>query len=123
MCPAGCYPAGVEPCPFCSVAAERIWIENQYAIAFRDALAVTDGHVPIVPRKHVSSTYELEMDEQQAIWKLVAKVRQRLVTGLKPPDGFNIGFNGGLAAGQKVQHAQRGGIRWVVANNAPYWNK
>ena len=59
----------------------------------------------VVPRKHVSSTYALEMDEQQAIWKLVGEVRQRLLTGLKPPDGFNIGFNDGLAAGQTVQHA------------------
>jgi HIT domain len=35
---------------------------------------------------------------------LVAEVRQRLLTGLKP-DGFNVGFNDGLAAGQTVEHA------------------
>ena len=46
-------------------------------------------------------------------------------------------FNDGLAAGQTVSHAHvhiiprrqgdvadpRGGIRWVIADNAPYWNK
>lgn len=135
---ARCYPSGLDTtCPFCNVAADRIWIENDHAIAFPDAFPVTDGHMLIVPRKHVSSTYELEMDEQQSIWALVGEVRQRLLTGLKPPDGFNIGFNDGLAAGQTVQHAHvhiiprqhgdvpdpRGGIRWVVADNAPYWNK
>jgi diadenosine tetraphosphate (Ap4A) HIT family hydrolase len=67
---------------------------------------------------------------------LVGEVRQRLLTDLRP-DGFNIGFNDGLAAGQTVAHAHihiiprrtgdvsdpRGGIRWIVADNAPYWNK
>ena len=57
-------------------------------------------------------------------------------TGLKP-DYCNIGFNDGLAAGQTVAHAHvhviprrngdvtdpRGGIRWVIADNAAYWKK
>jgi diadenosine tetraphosphate (Ap4A) HIT family hydrolase len=90
----------------------------------------------VVPRKHVSTIYELTTAEQKDIWDLVGEVRQRLLTGLKP-DGFNIGFNDGLAAGQTVMHAHihviprrngdvpdpRGGIRWIIANNAPYWNK
>jgi hypothetical protein len=68
------------------------------------------------------------------MWVMVGEVRDRLLTGLKP-DGFNIGFNDGLAAGQTVLHAHvhviprrkgdvpdpRGGIRWVIADNAPYW--
>src|SRR6476646_5396309 len=88
---AGCYSSGLDTtCPFCNVGADRIWIENEHAIAFPDAFRVTDGHILVVPRKHVSSTHELEMDEQQAIWKLAGEVRQRLLTGLKPPDGFNI---------------------------------
>ena len=67
----------------------------------------------------------------------MGEVRQRLLTGLNSPDGFNIGFNDGLATGQTVQHAHvhiiprkhgdvpdpRGGIRWVVADNAPCWKK
>jgi diadenosine tetraphosphate (Ap4A) HIT family hydrolase len=57
-----------------------------------------------VPRKHVTTIYELTLPEQQGVWKLVAEVRERLLTGLKP-DGFSIGFNVGLAAGQTVEHA------------------
>lgn len=34
---------------------------------------------------------------------LVAEIRERLLTGLKP-DCCNIGFNDGLAAGQTVAH-------------------
>jgi hypothetical protein len=53
------------------------------------------------------------------------------------PDGFNIGLNEGLVAGQTVIHAHvrviprwsgevpdpRGGIRWVIADKASYWKK
>jgi diadenosine tetraphosphate (Ap4A) HIT family hydrolase len=91
----------------------------------------------VVPRKHVSSIYELGPQEQQSIWALVAEVRVLLLTGMNPPDGFNIGFNDGVAAGQTVSHAHvhviprrhgdvpdpRGGIRWVIADKAQYWKK
>ena len=52
----------------------------------------------------MATIYELSIGEQKALWELVGEVRDRLLTGLKP-DGFNIGFNDGLAAGQTVPHA------------------
>ena len=121
-------------CPFCSPADRRVWLENEQAVAFADAFPVTDGHTLVVPRPHVSSIYELSAAQQSALWDLVAAVRERLLLGLKP-DGFTIGVNDGLAAGQTVDHAHihviprrtgdvpdpRGGIRWIVANHARYW--
>jgi diadenosine tetraphosphate (Ap4A) HIT family hydrolase len=97
---------------------------------------LTEGHTLVIPRKHVSSIYELTAEEQSAIWSLVAEVRERLLTGLKP-DAFNIGLNDGLAAGQTVEHAHvhviprrkgdvpdpRGGIRWIIDDKANYWAK
>ena len=123
-------------CPFCSYEPTRAWIENEHAIACPDAYPVTDGHTLVIPRQHVSSLYELSAEQQSAVWNLVAEVRQRLLTGLKP-DGFNIGVNDGLAAGQTVEHAHvhvipryigdvpdpRGGIRWIISEHAKYWEK
>ena len=123
-------------CPFCSLDPSREWIENEHAIAFADAYPVTDGHTLVIPRKHVASIYELNADEQAAVWSLVAQVRERLLTGMKP-DAFNIGVNDGLAAGQTVEHAHvhviprrkgdvtdpRGGIRWIIDDKANYWDK
>jgi diadenosine tetraphosphate (Ap4A) HIT family hydrolase len=122
-------------CPFCSVDRERISIETEHALALPDAFPVADGHTLIVPRKHVSSIYELTAPEQTAIWRLVGQVREQLLASMSPVDGFNIGFNDGLSAGQTVMHAHvhiiprrtgdvpdpRGGIRWVIADKARYW--
>jgi diadenosine tetraphosphate (Ap4A) HIT family hydrolase len=130
------YARRMESCPFCSVEPNRKWIENSSALAFPDAYPVSEGHTLVIPRKHVGSIYELNIDEQSAIWDLVAEVRQRLLTGLKP-DAFNIGINDGLAAGQTIEHAHmhiiprwkgdradpRGGIRWIIDDKANYWSK
>ena len=128
------YSDSVTACPFCSIEPSRAWLETEYAVALPDAFPVADGHTLVVPRKHVRTIYELTMPEQIEIWDLVGRVRKRLITDLKP-DGFNIGLNDGLAAGQTVEHAHvhliprrrgdvtdpRGGIRWVLADKARYW--
>ena len=95
----------VSSCPFCLVERARIWIENEHAIAIADQYPVTEGHKLVIPREHVASIYQLRGDQQVVIWKLVGEVRERLLTGLKP-DGFNIGVNDGIAAGQTVEHAR-----------------
>ena len=96
--------ARLRMCPFCSRRSHDAWIDNGHAIAFADAYPVTEGHTLVVLRKHVSSIYRLTAEEQAAAWSLVAEVRERLLTGLKP-DAFNIGLNDGLAAGQTIEHA------------------
>jgi diadenosine tetraphosphate (Ap4A) HIT family hydrolase len=131
----GCYSAAVDSCPFCTIDHGQATADNEHALAFPDAFPVAVGHTLVISRKHVSSIYELETHEQRAVWELVGVVRQRLLAEQRP-DGFNIGFNDGVDAGQTVPHAHvhiiprrhgdvpdpRGGIRWVIAENAAYWN-
>ena len=126
----------MEPprCHFCDLEESRIVLENDCAVAFHDAFPVVEGHMLVVPRRHVASLFDLPDEEQAAIWRLVALVRQTLASELNP-DGFTIGVNDGRAAGQTVLHAHvhviprwqggvldpRGGVRWVVPAKAPYW--
>jgi diadenosine tetraphosphate (Ap4A) HIT family hydrolase len=56
-----------------------------------------DGHMLVVPRKHIGTIYELTMPEQKAVWALVAEARGRLLTGLMP-DSFDISFDHGVHA-------------------------
>jgi len=58
-----------------------------------------------------------------------------LIDARHRPDGYNIGCNDGVAAGQTVMHFHmhvipryhgdvkdpRGGVRWVLGDKAPYW--
>jgi len=109
-------------------------MENEVALAVFDGFPVAEGHTLVVPKRHVASLFDLSDDEQAALWRLVSSVRAKLVAGLKP-DGFNVGVNDGVAAGQTVMHAHihviprrsgdvadpRGGVRWVVPGKAAYW--
>jgi diadenosine tetraphosphate (Ap4A) HIT family hydrolase len=125
-----------QACPFCHLEKSRITLENDCAVAFPDAFPVAEGHMLVVPKRHVASLFDLPDEEQAAIWKLVAQMRGKLVFDLQP-DGFNIGVNDGSAAGQTVMHAHvhviprrrgdvadpRGVIRWIIPEKAPYWSE
>jgi diadenosine tetraphosphate (Ap4A) HIT family hydrolase len=128
----------MEPhdCPFCRLEQLRILLENDFAVAFPDGFPIADGHTLVVPKRHVSSLFDLTAEEQAAVWALVAEVRAKLVAELKP-DGFNVGLNDGSAAGQTVLHAHvhviprrlgdtddpRGGVRWILPKKAQYWGE
>lgn len=114
---------GRKRCPFCELALRPLLIENSFAVAFADVNPVSPGHTLVVTRRHVATYFEATPDEKIAIWNLVDRVRER-----HRPDGFNVGFNAGVAAGQTVMHAHvhvipryvgdvadpRGGVRHAV---------
>ena len=50
-------------CLFCNLPKGRIIAENELAIAIRDAYPVTDGHVLIIPHRHVSDYFDLYQPE------------------------------------------------------------
>lgn len=123
-----------DACPFCAVLPDGILLENDRALAFRDRYPVSAGHTLVIPRRHVVSAFDLDPVERDALWRLVADVRTMLQAELAP-DGFTVGINDGVAAGQTVLHAHvhviprrtddvpdpRGGIRWVIPGEASYW--
>ena len=125
-----------SPCPFCNPDQSKTLLANDHALAFWDGFPVTPGHCLIVPKRHIVSFFEATREEQAALFDLVAGVRQLLLAE-RNPDGFNIGVNDGIAAGQTVMHLHihlipryagdtedpRGGVRWIMPKNAPYWKK
>jgi diadenosine tetraphosphate (Ap4A) HIT family hydrolase len=122
-------------CPFCQrFAPGDVTESNAHAVAFADAYPVAAGHTLVVPRRHVASVFDLAAEEYADLWALVAAVRARLLASAGA-DGFTIGVNEGVAAGQTVGHAHvhviprragdvsdpRGGVRWVLPERAGYW--
>ena len=123
-------------CLFCTIPSEQILIDGPLAVAARDSYPVSKGHTLIIPRRHVASFFETTDEERQAMLKLLDEVKAALDKELKP-DGYNIGINGGAAAGQTVMHLHihlipryagdradpRGGVRWIIPEKAAYWSK
>ena len=93
-----------KACPFCNLATDRIWVQTDSAIAFLDGFPVSPGHTLIIPDQHIGALMELPEKDLNEIWSLVALVRVLLIEKYKP-NGFNIGINEGLAAGQTIPHA------------------
>lgn len=122
-------------CPFCDVSADRIVASNEHALAVHDNYPLAEGHVLVVPRKHVASIFDTEVRVRAAIWGLVDRVRDDLRNKYRV-EAFNIGINDGEAAGQTVMHGHvhivprvkgdvddpRGGVRWVIPEKARYWS-
>ena len=121
-------------CPFCQLPVERIVLSDKEALVIRDGFPVSPGHTLVIPRRHVGSFFELTDVERASMFELLAQARAELDVSLRP-DGFNIGINDGVAAGQTVPHLHlhliprylgdtpdpRGGVRWVLPDNAKYW--
>lgn len=111
-----------------------IWVnQNDYAAAIRDIYPVSPGHTLIIPKRIVPSIFDLSSVELGGCWELLCIERERLIKELRP-DGFNIGTNIGLVAGQTISHAHihmiprykgdhpspRGGVRAVIPGKADY---
>ena len=113
-----------------------MFIARPLAIARHDLFPVSKGHTLIIPRRHVGSFFETTADERREMLALLDDARALLDTAHRP-DGYNIGINDGVAAGQTVMHLHlhliprytgdspdpRGGVRWVVPGQARHWKK
>jgi superfamily II DNA or RNA helicase/diadenosine tetraphosphate (Ap4A) HIT family hydrolase/HKD family nuclease/SOS-response transcriptional repressor LexA len=121
--------------PFLSNSSETWITANDAAFAIFDNYPVTPGHVLVVTRRLVPTWFEATQAEQTAVMLLVNDVKSILDELLKPkPDGYNVGFNAGEAAGQTVPHLHihviprykgdvsdpRGGIRHVIPGKGNY---
>lgn len=62
-------------CPFCHLEKSRIRMESEFAVAFLGGFPISEGHTLVIPKRHVTSLFELPEDEQAAVWSLVARVR------------------------------------------------
>ena len=123
-----------DTCPFCSLDTERVLEFNENAVAFRDGYPVTELHTLVIPKRHVTTYFELTEDERKSIHTLLESQRAKIMAEDDTVEGFNIGWNCGEAAGQTVFHAHvhliprrkgdvenpRGGVRHIIDGKGEY---
>ncbi len=110
-----------------------IIMESELSFVICDKYPVSKGHVLIIPKRHVSSYFDLEDSEKEDMNKLLDQMKIYLDKEFKPDD-YNIGINVDKAAGQTVMHVHmhliprysgdmgdpRGGIRGAIPDKRVY---
>jgi ATP adenylyltransferase len=124
-------------CPFCDPTPKReLLSESATVYAMLDQYPVSPGHALIIPKNHMSSYFDLPDRVRTACWLMVARV-QTILSQRFRPEGFNIGINVGVAAGQTVPHVHIhliprypgdapnpvGGVRNVIPGQGDYLSK
>ena len=129
----GMYEIRNAKCVFCK-SEKRSKIFNTLAFSLLDNFPVTESHYLIIPRRHISSFFELGTSEQKACLNLMTEIKQKLSKEDSTITGFNIGINDSEDAGQTIPHCHihliprrkgdvknpRGGIRNVIPGKADY---
>lgn len=123
-----------QPCLFCSLTGIEIVASEGSVVAFHDKFPVTSGHLLIIPVVHRRHFFELSQQEVLDSWTLIHRLRTKLLQDDTTIDGFNIGMNCELSAGQTVFHSHihliprrsgdtskpKGGVRGVIPGKQAY---
>jgi histidine triad (HIT) family protein len=95
-------------CLFCRLVAGEIpadkVVETERSLAFRDIRPVAPSHILIVPKTHISSMDDLELNDPKMneVWADMAQVARHL--GRDFPNGWRLVANIGDEGGQSVHH-------------------
>lgn len=124
-----------ENCLFClqhNGYQNLVVLENATFFVRYDNFPASQGHVEVVPKRHVESFFELTEQEIAHAYALILLAKEKINIEHKP-DGYTIGVNEGRAAGRSVDHLHihliprykgdvedpRGGIRRIMPNCEP----
>ena len=122
-----------EKCAFCKLE-KNAKNYNMFAFAIEDKYPVTKHHMLIIPRRHVTSFFELGNAEHNGVMELLRKVKEDLMKKDNTITAFNIGINDGKESGQTINHCHihliprrkgdvkdpRGGIRGAIPDKRIY---
>ena len=124
----GSTTAADDSCRFCtSKPGRQLIVKNEFGFAAYDKHPASNGHFLVISYRHFASYFDVQDDEREALWTLVA-LGKEAVDKEWNPDGYNIGINVGEAAGQSIHHLHihviprykgdvenpKGGVRGVI---------
>lgn len=113
---------------------DRVIASNKLAYVVKDGFPVTQGHVLVIPKRHVADFFGLSDDEVLACNQLIKELRLKIMDEDELVKGFNVGMNAGAAAGQTIFHCHihlmprrdgdvenpRGGVRHTIPGKGFY---
>ncbi len=123
----------LPPSVFSEIDSSEWIASNKVGFAIFDNFPVTTGHVLIVSHRVIPTWFDASASEQAALLELAQQVKL-LLDAKFSPDGYNLGINAGVAAGQTINHLHihliprrigdvadpRGGVRYVIPERGNY---
>ncbi len=91
-------------CIFCRMIQEKkdkknfVFARSQYSFSVLNIYPYNNGHILIVPNRHVNDLDKLKRDEREDLMDLLCSTKA-LVNKVLKPGGYNIGINLGKVAG------------------------
>ena len=128
----------MKDCLFCKIQQpgyeKEIVYSNEYFVATRDSYPVTPLHTLIIPKRHFASFFEMNDDEQAAVFSILKQQRDEIMNLDSSVTSFNVGTNDGIDAGQSIYHLHihlfprrpgdienpRGGVRGIIPAKQKY---
>ena len=126
-----------NPCLFCNLKQSGLATENEFAYASYDTYPVSEFHCLIIPKRHVKDYFDLNDNEVIACNNLIKQIKEEIISKDLSVNGFNIGVNSGVFAGQSIMHCHihliprregdvenpQGGVRSVIPLKQHYKRK
>ena len=118
---------------FQDINPKNIIYSSERFFIIKDGFPVSPGHILIISKELRETYFELTNDEKHELI-LMIDIAKDLIELDHSPDGYNIGVNCGIAAGQSVMHFHchvipryfgdmenpKGGIRYCIPDKGLY---
>ena len=119
---------------FYDIIPKNRWIyETDMFFVIKDGFPVSPGHCLIISKNIVNDFFELSINEKKELVFIIDIVKA-IIEKEYHPDGYNIGMNCGISAGQSVMHFHchvipryagdmdnpKGGVRFCIPDKGSY---
>ena len=78
-------------CAYCNPSVDDAWVANELVVAIPHPNPASAFHVVVAPRRHVPGFYDLDVQEQRAIWNVLGELRERIAASTTV-EKFMAGF-------------------------------
>lgn len=86
-------------CPYCDFDEYDVIEKNDFGVILPEINPLSKGHCVIIPRRHVSSFFDVTDKERTGLQNLLELARNDLQIRCQP-EGFHIAFNDGKVFGE-----------------------
>ena len=99
---------------------EKALLRRTLFITYDVSFPVSDGHCLIISNKMKETYFDLSKDERFELLVMIDEAK-KIIEKNRSPDGYNIGMNCGVHAGQSVMHYHCHVIPRYKGDNKPAW--